>query len=66
MGSFFRIAGILWAALGVSNIVLSPGWHTGNDTMVAITLVFNGVMFLFPGLVVLGIGELMYRKSKKC
>lgn len=65
MGSFFRIAGMLWAALGVANIVLNPGWRTSNETMLSITLVFNVAVFVFPGLVILGIGELMYRKANK-
>ena len=65
MGSFFRIAGMLWAALGVANVALNPGWRTSNETVLSIALVFNGVVFVFPGLVILGIGELMYRKANR-
>lgn len=53
------VVGALWALLGMGNIIGVMGQTPGAA---AVGIMVNGALFVFPGLVVLGIGALIYRR----
>jgi hypothetical protein len=63
MGAILRVTGGLWAAMGFYLI-----WQALTGTMTnaqaGVGLVMYMVVFVLPGLGVLGIGEMLHRKGK--
>lgn len=64
LSSLLVVVGALWALLGLANIFLMP-WSTAGAGSPILTygLIFNGLAFVMPGLVVIGIGEMLRKKS---
>lgn len=61
MAALMKWVGVLWAILGVANIVMvSPG---ASDAKVGFALMFNMLLFILPGLVVAGIGLALQRRN---
>jgi hypothetical protein len=58
MGKFMMVAGGIWAGLGALN-VLSGMWQGVSSGVLTISIIFNGVAFCFPGLVVYALGARM-------
>jgi hypothetical protein len=63
MASLLRIVGAVWAILGLLNIFGMP-WSGGAEGLLSFGLMFNVVLFILPGLVLVGIGEAISRRSK--
>jgi len=65
MSLLLKIIGGFWAALGAANLVMGlSNLGKGEETIGAIALIFNFVLFILPGLAVAGIGAMIGRKSK--
>jgi hypothetical protein len=65
MGKLLIFVGGLWALIGVGNVVMMD-WGAGSDTTVqTLGVILNGVLFVMPGLVVLGIGAMLDRKKRE-
>lgn len=64
MDKIFVILGAIWMLIGIGNIVCMP-WGSNNPTILIMGLLVNGIFFLFPGLVVIGIGAMLEKKKKK-
>lgn len=64
MGAVLRVIGGLWAAFGLYMV-----WQalTGpmTNAQAGVGLVMYMLVFVMPGLVVLGIGEMLGRKAQK-
>lgn len=58
-----RWLGGLWTLIGVANFVGSCRLHPASPTFVALALIVNGLIFVFPGLVVYGLGALLATRS---
>jgi hypothetical protein len=57
MGTLLMFVGLIWAVIGVANLVFMP-WATPNqETLLGVGLLFNVLLFVLPGLVVAGIGK---------
>ena len=54
--------GGLWAILGVWKVVSVAS--NGDTVLLAFALIFNVVLFMLPGLIVVGIGTLLLTKAK--
>lgn len=63
MASLLRIVGALWAIVGVLNLIGMP-WQTSGQGLLTFGLMFNVLLFILPGLVLIGIGEAISRRSK--
>lgn len=62
MGILLMLVGGLWAVLGVMNVVsVANGPAASNLT--AFALIFNMALFILPGLVVAGLGKVLYNRS---
>ena len=56
------VVGLIWALLGVANIV--KGFENGSgETMKAVSLVVNMLFFVLPGLVCAGLGQILRRRG---
>ena len=64
MASLLRIVGAIWAVIGVLNLFGMP-WQTSAEGLLTFGLMFNVLLFILPGLVVIGIGEAIARRSKQ-
>ncbi|MEZ5530936.1 MAG: hypothetical protein R3E69_00975 [Steroidobacteraceae bacterium] len=64
MATLLRIVGALWAVVGVLNLIGMP-WRTSGQGLLTFGLMFNVLLFILPGLVVIGIGEAISRRSKQ-
>ncbi|MGL5725574.1 hypothetical protein [Cetobacterium sp.] len=53
MGNALKIFGAIWGVLGVGNIIMT----TGGETMMLISLIFNFLVFIFPGLILYVLGD---------
>lgn len=64
MASLLVIVGALWAIIGVANIFGMP-WSTTapGSPLITYGLVFNILLFVFPGLILIGIGEMVRKKA---
>lgn len=58
MSMFIRLVGLAWAFIGGGNIIMMP-WSDGGEMLLAGGVIFNGVLFILPGLVVYGIGAMI-------
>lgn len=73
-GWLLILGGLGWLALGVGNIGSTfmvavnaqseVARHAASQTS-AIALLFNGLLFIFPGLVVAGIGGLLVKRGRR-
>ena len=61
MAAVMKWIGVLWAIIGVANIVLVPS--TASQAVHGFGLVFNMLLFIMPGLVVAGIGLSLQRRA---
>lgn len=64
MGLLFIIIGVGWALIGVGNFMGTLNAHA-SDTMIGFSMIFQFILFIFPGLVLMGIGQMMRNKAKK-
>jgi hypothetical protein len=63
MGTLLKIVGGIWAIIGIANIALMP-WANAGETLLGFGFIFNGLLFILPGLVVYGIGDLIQRRKR--
>lgn len=54
MRLFLQIIGYIWAIIGVGNIVSMP-WAIGATGLLTFGLLFNMLLFIFPGIIVANI-----------
>ena len=62
MGTLLKIIGSIWVIIGIANIALMP-WDNAGETLLGFGFIFNGLVFILPGLVVYGIGDLIQRRK---
>jgi hypothetical protein len=60
MMTLIQIVGAVWAVLGVANVVMSPATQGANGGLV---VVFNGVLFVLPGLALFALGSMKKKKA---
>ncbi len=60
IGIFLGVIGAGWAVLGVANVAMMA---SNGSTLMAFGLIFNMALFVLPGLVVAGLGALLFRKA---
>jgi hypothetical protein len=60
MDKLLKIVGGIWALFGAGNIVCMP-WGNGSEHTTLLTwgMIFNGIVFVLPGLALFGIGNRM-------
>lgn len=63
MGILLMLIGYGWAAIGAGNLLMAD-WGTMSEGVMVFVLIFNGLLFVLPGLIVGGLGGLMRRKGK--
>lgn len=63
MGILLMLIGYGWAAIGAGNLLMAE-WGAMSEGVMVFTLIFNGLLFVLPGLIVGGLGGLMRRKGK--
>lgn len=51
-----KFVGAVWAIIGAGNILLTPT-KTSSEGVITFALIFNMVLFVFPGLALYGIGK---------
>jgi hypothetical protein len=56
MALLLQITGLIWFLLGAGNIIYIT-WEGGLDAVLGFGLMFNVLLFVLPGLVLLGIGK---------
>jgi hypothetical protein len=61
MRTVIMIVGYGWALMGAANIVLMP-WGTLSEGLATAGLMFNGLLFVLPGLGVGALGQNMRRR----
>jgi hypothetical protein len=54
----FRCIGYLWAGIGIYQVFSAPWGVAGEETYVAVLFVINMLLYVIPGIVVLGIAQL--------
>lgn len=64
MGTLLKWVGMAWAVIGIANIVMMP-WDAAGETLLGVGLIFNGGLFVLPGLVVAGIGSGLAKKAEE-
>jgi hypothetical protein len=57
-----KIIGVIWALLGTANIFL--GMYATPEGLPTFGIMFSVALFIIPGLIVYGIGELNSRKLR--
>jgi hypothetical protein len=63
-GMILAVIGIIWAVIGAGDIVMGfAKMGTGHELLATVSLIFNFMVFIFPGLVLAGIGALMRKKQ---
>lgn len=62
MKVFIFWIGLIWAVIGVGNIGGSAGQV--SDNIFVFGMIFNFVLFIFPGLVLVGLGKSGFKKSQ--
>lgn len=55
MGKFMMVAGGIWAAIGALNVVIGAAQGVSSGVL-TFSVIFNGALFCFPGLVVYALG----------
>jgi hypothetical protein len=63
MGLLLKIIGVIWAIIGVGNILMSPLFPGGTEAGILALLMYNALLFILPGLGVFGIGVVMTKKK---
>lgn len=64
MPYLFRIFGALWACIGILNVYMYfDGDRLHNSP--ELSILGNGLLFVIPGLILIGIGELIDRRRRK-
>lgn len=56
MSSLLGIVGGLWAIVGVANLVMFD-WNTSGSGLQTYAVIFNMVLFVIPGLILMGIAK---------
>ena len=56
MRTFVKIVGCVWALMGVGNIIGMP-WATMGNGMLTFGLIFNMLLFFFPGMILYMIAD---------
>lgn len=64
MAGVLVVVGALWAILGVANLV-GMDWRNLSSGIQTYGLMFNVVLFILPGLVLIGIGESIRKKNSQ-
>ena len=64
MGRILQFLGACWAIIGFANLIGMP-WETASNGLLTFGLVFNVLLFIFPGMGLYGLGSLMVRKVAK-
>jgi hypothetical protein len=62
MSTVLKVVGVGWALLGVWNILLSAAHHAPSGVG-AIVLLVSFLLFIFPGLLLAGLGSMIARKQ---
>jgi hypothetical protein len=61
-----KVLGGIWAAIGLGDIVMNPVFrHTGNGGMAVVVVLFNFLVFIFPGLGLYALGTMILRKRSR-
>lgn len=66
MGIFLLITGLGWGMLGFANcfaVFAKPENQQGHETLLVVALMFNTILFVFPGLGLAGLGEILRRRK---
>lgn len=64
MGTLLIVIGGVWALIGGGNIVGMP-WTSGASGILTMGLMFNMLVFVFPGLILVGLGSRMRSKKQE-
>ena len=73
MRVLLQAVGVFWAGLGVANFIFGldgmsldsvSNAYTGDADRVASSLIFSFLVFVLPGLVLLGLGSMIKPSSK--
>lgn len=62
MGILLMIVGYGWALIGAGNLVMAP-WETMGSGWGVASLMFNGLLFILPGLGVGALGQVLRRRQ---
>jgi hypothetical protein len=65
MVKILKIVGVIWALLGAANIVLGMYSSPTPGGLPTFGVMFSVGLFIIPGLIVYGIGELNARKQRR-
>ena len=72
LGIAMLLGGLLWASIGLyqgcgsfAELVKNEQQAEADGTAVAISWILNGAVFVFPGMVIAGIGALVSRSGRK-
>lgn len=63
MGTLLIVIGGIWALIGGGNLVGMP-WTSGASGILTMGLMFNMLVFVFPGLILVGLGSRMRSKKR--
>jgi hypothetical protein len=63
MGLLLKIIGVIWAIIGVSNILMSPLFPGDTEAGILALLMYNVLLFILPGVGMFGIGVVMTKKK---
>lgn len=64
MGTLLIVIGGIWALIGGGNLVGMP-WTSGASGILTMGLMFNMLVFVFPGLILVGLGSRMRSKNRE-
>lgn len=65
MATLLLVVGAIWAGLGALNIVGMPWTDRDLGGVVTFGLIFNMVLFVVPGLLLVGLGSHMNSRAKR-
>jgi hypothetical protein len=61
MGTIFKIVGTIWALIGILNLV-EMDWAHLSSAISTFGLMFNVLLFVLPGIIVIALGELVIKR----
>lgn len=64
MGKFVMAVGILWGLGGCYNIMVNVNNPVFKGEAGGFMMLFNMVLFVIPGIIIMGFGTLLDRKKK--
>ena len=64
MGALLIFVGVIWAIIGMGNII-GMSWSGGNNSILTFGILINMVFFIVPGLGLAGLGQMIRRKAEK-